>query len=284
MEGLIRKTWTTFPNTDICLVYTTAEKFCPDLVNGKPNPASEAMEELAGHYGIPSIHVGMEIARLYAQGKLVLSADPSENERTIVFTKDHTHPLSESGHPLYASVVVKYLDEMSKRANKTEHQLPLSYLQDNWQDAKMIDVSQTECIGNWTKLSGDNPIMQQVSQFMPVVYRANPGSSMHFKFSGSVLGFYDCVGPGTGVLEISVDGKKQEKFRFDQWCDNYRKNSFFVDGLKDGVHEVEVRVLSKKIDKAAILSLKKITINDPAKYEGLDWYPANVMIVGELLK
>ena len=284
MEGLIRKTWAAFPNTDICLVYTTAEKFCPDLVNGKPHPASEAMEELAGHYGIPSIHVGMEIARLYAQRKLVLSADPSENEHTIVFTKDRTHPLSESGHPLYASVVVKYLDKMSKKANKTEHQLPLSYIQDNWQDAKMIDISQTELQGKWTKLSGDNPIVQQFSEFMPTVYQASPGSNMKFKFKGKVLGFYDCIGPDTGTIEISVDGKKQEKCRFDRFCSYNRKNCFFIDGLEDGLHEVEVRVLGTKIDKAAILSLRGTVMSDPARYEGLDWFPANVMIVGELLK
>jgi hypothetical protein len=284
MEGIVRKTWAAFPNTDICFIYTTAEKFCPDLMNGKPHPASQAMEEVAEYYGIPSIHVGMEIARLYAQGKLILSGDPAENAHTIVFTKDHTHPLSESGHPLYANIVVKYLDKMRKKAKQTKHTLPLPYVRDNWQAAQMIDISQTELLGKWTKLFGDNPIVQQEEKFMPSIYQAKPGSSMHFRFRGSVLGFYDCVGPGTGVVDISVDGKKQEKFRFDHWCNNYRKSSFFVDGLKDGIHEVDIRILDKIVDKAAILSPKKITINDLSKYEELNWYPANVMIVGELLK
>lgn len=284
MEGLIRKTWAAFPNTDICFIYTTAEKFCPDLVNGKPQSASQAMEELAEYYGIPSIHVGMEIARLYAQGKLILSGDPAENAHTIVFTKDHTHPLPESGHPLYGSLIAKYLEKMSKKADEKKHLLPSPYTTDNWQTAQMVDISQTELQGKWTKLPANNPIVQQFSEFMPTVYQAKPGSSMYFKFKGSVLGFYDCVGPGTGVIEISVDGKKQEKYRFDQYCSSFRKNCFFVDGLSDGPHEVEVSVPGTKIDKAAILSKKEISIEDPAKYEGLDWFPANVMIVGELLK
>ncbi len=285
MEGIVRKTWEAFPNTDICFVYTTAEVYCKAMVDeGKSIYAIDEHEKVAKHYGIPSINVGLQVAIMYAQGKLLLSADPSENEHTIVFTKDHTHPLPESGHPLYGSLIVKYMEKMSKKANAKKHLLPVPYTTENWQAAQMVDISQTERVGNWTKLPDDNPIMQQVSQFMPMVFKAKPGSSMHFKFRGSVLGFYDCVGPGTGAIEISVDGKKQEKFRFDQWCNNYRKNSFFVDGMKDGVHEVEVRVLNKKIDKSAILSLKKITINDPDRYEGLDWYPANVMIVGEILK
>jgi hypothetical protein len=107
---------------------------------------------------------------------------------------------------------------------------------------------------------------------------------MRFKFKGKVLGVYDCIGPGVGVIEISVDGQKEEIFRFDQWCDNYRKNNFFQKELEDKIHSVEIRVLDKKIDKAEIMLKKKIIITDPAKYAGLDWYPANVMIVGELIK
>jgi lysophospholipase L1-like esterase len=284
MEGLIRKTWNAFPNTDICFVYTTAEKECIDLVNGKLHPASKAMEELAEYYGIPSIHVGMEIARLYSQGRLVLSAAPSENEHIIVFTEDRTHPLSESGHPLYANIVVRYLEKMSKKGYKAHHELPVPYFPDNWQDAKMIDISQTELIGNWIMLAEDNPIARQFKQFMPTIYRAKPGAIMLFKFKGRCLGIYDCIGPGTGTIEITIDGKKEEISRFDPWCNNYRKHCFFIKELEDKIHEVEIRVLDKKLDKATIMLKRNITITDPAKYEELDWYPANVMIVGELQK
>ena len=284
MEGLIRKTWAAFPRTDICFVYTTAEKECIDLVNGRPLLSSEAMEELAEYYGIPSINVGIEIARLYSQGRLVLCAAPSENEHIIVFTEDHTHPLSESGHPLYANVVVKYLEKMSKKGYKAYHELPTPYVPDNWQDAKMIDVSQTELIGNWTMLVKDSPVAQQFKQFMPSIYQAKPGAMMLFKFKGRGIGIYDCIGPGTGTIEITIDGQKEEISRFDPWCNYYRKHYFFVKELEDKVHEVEIRVLDKKIDKALTLLKRNITITEPAKYEGLDWYPANVMILGELQK
>ncbi len=116
------------------------------------------------------------------------------------------------------------------------------------------------------------------------VFSGKPGAMMRFKFKGRVLGIYDCIGPGTGTIEISVDGNKEEIARFDQWCDNYRKHSFFVKELEDKVHDVEICVLDKKIDKAPIMLKKKITIVDQAKYSGRDWYPANVMIVGELVK
>jgi hypothetical protein len=284
MEGIVRKTWAKYPNTDICFVYTTALNMCNNLVKGISQQPSDFMEEVAQHYGIPTIHMGIEVARLMQQGKLVFKADPSENANTIVFTRDGTHPLTESGQPIYTAIVIKYLKKMSKNGAAKVHQLPAPMLADNWQNSKMIDISETELIGEWIKLPATHNLMLSFQRFLPAIYQAKPGSIMRFKFKGKVLGVYDCIGPGVGVIEISVDGQKEEIFRFDQWCDNYRKNNFFQKELEDKIHSVEIRVLDKKIDKAEIMLKKKIIITDPAKYAGLDWYPANVMIVGELIK
>lgn len=284
MEGIVRKTWAKYPNTDICFVYTTALNMCNNLVKGIPQQPSEFMEEVAQHYGIPTIHMGIEVAKLMKQGKLVFKADPAENANTIVFTRDGTHPLTESGQPIYTATVVKYLSKMSKQGASKSHKLPVPMLADNWQNSKMVDISETELIGEWTKLPANHGLMVSFQRFLPSIYQAKPGAVMRFKFKGKVLGIYDCIGPGVGIIEISVDGQKEEIFRFDQWCDNYRKNNFFLKELEDKVHSVEIRVLDKKIDKATIMLKKNITITDPAKYSGLDWYPANVMIVGELVK
>jgi hypothetical protein len=285
MEGIVRKTWEAFPNTDICFVYTTAEVYCKAMVDeGKPVYANEEHEKVAAHYGIPSINVGLQIARMYSQGKLLLAADPSENEHTIVFTKDRTHPLSESGHPLYGSLVAKYLEKMSKKATAKMHLLPSPYDTLNWQSARMIDIEQTERKGDWTKLTDDHQLNQQFSSFMPSIYQAKPGAAMHFTFKGRILGIYDCIGPGSGTIEITVDGQAEEIPRFDPWCNYYRKNSFFMKEMEDKLHTVEIRVLDKKIDKQPILLKRNIKIEDPVNYTEIDWYPANVMIVGELLK
>lgn len=284
MEGIVRKTWAKYPNCDICFVYTTALNMCNNLVKGISQQPSDYMEEVAQHYGIPTIHMGIEVARLMQQGKLVFKADPSENANTIVFTRDGTHPLTESGQPIYTATVIKYLKKMSNNGTAKVHQLPAPMLADNWQNSKMIDISETELVGEWIKLPATHDLMVSFQRFLPAIYQAKPGSVMRFKFKGKVLGIYDCIGPGVGIIEISVDGQKEEMYRFDQWCDNYRKNNFFLKEMEDKVHSVEVRVLDKKFDKAAIMLKKNITITDPFKYSGLDWYPANLMIVGELVK
>ena len=285
MEGLIRKIRKYHPETDICFVYTTAEVYIAKLLDGIRHPAPLAMEELAEHYGIPSIDVGIEIARLYAQKKLVLSADPSENSHTIVFTKDHTHPLPESGHPIYGNIVAKYLQKMRQSAGSkiASHKLPASYYPQNWHDATFIDIAQTRLNGKWEKLSEGNPIYDSFSKNLPVIYKGEPGATLEFKFKGTSLGFYDCIGPESGTLEITIDGKTIEKNRFDQWCSNYRRHNFMLDSLDNGVHQVKIKVLEKPIDKAKILSAKNVTIDDPAQYAGLNWFPGNIMIVGKLI-
>jgi hypothetical protein len=284
MEGLIRKIWKRNPETDICFVYTTAEVYCTELVYGRQHPAPLAMEELAEYYGIPSINVGIEVARLYAQKKLLLSADPAENAHTIVFTRDHTHPLSESGHPLYGHIVTKYLTGMQTAQAVTRHPLPSPFTASNWQEATFIDPSEAVLKGKWTRLAAGDAIFDQYRKDFPSLYRAEPGATMEFKFRGACLGFYDCIGPESGSIEITVDGKTIGKTRFDQWCSGYRRHNFMLEPLSDGVHQVKIRVLDKPLDKGKILSLKNITIDDPAKYAGLNWYPANVMIVGEWIK
>lgn len=59
--------------------------------------------------------MGVEVARLFAADKLILKGEQEENSKTIVFTEDNVHPLAESGHPIYAYVVTKYLDKLQKK-------------------------------------------------------------------------------------------------------------------------------------------------------------------------
>ncbi|MDR2139717.1 MAG: SGNH/GDSL hydrolase family protein [Tannerella sp.] len=281
MEGLIRKIRKQDPETDICLIYTTAEVYCTELVHGRQHPAPLAMEELAEHYAIPSIHVGMEIARLHARKKLLLSADPSENAHTIVFTRDHTHPLPESGHPLYGHIVAKYLAEMQTTRAVVRHPLPRPLQPSNWQDATFVNLSQAVMRGKWTRLTAGDERYDRFHKNFPSLYRAEPGATLEFNFRGVWLGFYDCIGPESGSIAVTVDGKRQTVTRFDQWCNGYRRHSFMLEPLPDGLHRVRVEVLDTPVDKAGILRLKNISIDDPAGYDGLNWFPANILIVGK---
>ena len=61
MEGIVRQTWKKDPATDIVFAYTITEAMKGDYLAGKCNRAASAMEQLADHYGIPSICFGPRV-------------------------------------------------------------------------------------------------------------------------------------------------------------------------------------------------------------------------------
>ena len=69
MEGIVRKIWRQNPETDICFVYTLAENGVKSLQEGNFQPSAAAMEQVADHYRIPSIHMGVEVVKLLEAGK-----------------------------------------------------------------------------------------------------------------------------------------------------------------------------------------------------------------------
>lgn len=282
MEGIIRKCWSVYPNTDICFVYTAVEEHIKNLVSGKLHPSVLAMEELADYYGIPSIHMALEVARLYSQNKLILSGDPKDNDKTIVFTRDHTHPLSESGHPLYGYIVAKYLDKMKNRSKSVSHQLPAPFTVDNWEKAKMVNLSDAEKNGSWEKLTPQDDLSQKFSKFMPVIYKATPGSSIRFTFSGKVFGLYDIIGPGTGLINVAIDGKERKVNRFDPYSTSYRLGmTMLAENLEDGPHTVEIKVLDGGVNKKEIILKERLSemLAHPEDYTRTDWYLGNVLVL-----
>ena len=71
MEGIVRQTWKALPDCDICFVYTLTEALLPAMLNGKFQRSASAMEGIADHYGIPTIHMAIEVAKLAKEGRLI---------------------------------------------------------------------------------------------------------------------------------------------------------------------------------------------------------------------
>jgi hypothetical protein len=128
MEGIVRQTWKTLPECDICFVYTLTESQAPAMLEGKFQRSASAMEKIADHYGIPTIHLAMEVAKLAKEGKLAWKAKlPKTDEEKkalegkFVFAPDSVHPHVETGHELYLQAIVRSLEPI-KAASKAPGQ------------------------------------------------------------------------------------------------------------------------------------------------------------------
>ena len=286
MEGIVRKIWKQDSDTDICFVYTLAENGVKSLQEGNFQPPAEAMEQIAGHYQIPSIHMGVEVVKLLEADKLIFTGNPEEHPDKIVFTKDKTHPISASGHPIYAEVVERSFVKMEGVRGRRRHSTAEVFKTGNWENAKMIPLSTLDKTGKWQDLSSDNELLKRFARSMSFLSKTDQaGASLTIKFKGKVLGVYDVIGPESGIIEVVVDGKPPfEVTRFDAYCNYFRRNAFFLKDLSDGEHQVTFTVSGKALDKAAILAKRNIPFENPGNYAVNGWLVNSVLLVGEVIK
>ncbi|MDD4922329.1 MAG: GDSL-type esterase/lipase family protein [Bacteroidales bacterium] len=289
MEGIVRKIWTANPKADICFVYTVDKEKIGKLINGELDSAVKAMEEVAEHYGIPTIHMGYDVMKLLQQGKLVFTAGKEENKNKIVFTTDNVHPLSESGHPIYAHTITGCFSRMSSFAIVKPHVLSTPIFNDNWEKAKVIDIADIINDGQWKRMPDDAKMVQSYSSFLNGIYTGKPGSKIQFSFKGTVLGLFDFVGPKSPVLNVTVDGVKKEVMRFDAHA-TYERLAYTVlfDELTDQVHQVEITVSDKTINKADIFKNSpgnlKILNDTPQMFNGIEYNIGGILMVGAVVK
>ncbi len=295
MEGIIRKTWKADPAIDICYVYTLTGDRLAELQSGKYQRSASAMEALADHYGIPSMHFGLEVGRLAKEGRLVfrLAKNATDDEKKaaegkIVFSEDNVHPL-DAGHEIYAQVVARNLATLTAGAERP-HTLKAPLVADNYEQAKMLPLDQANLGEGWVRLDpATDARAKSFGNRMPALFKASaPGTKLSFSFKGTAVGIYDLLGPDCGQLKVSIDGAPARTVnRIDGYCTYHRIAHLGLgSGLEDKVHTVTVEVDAGKPDKAKILfphnrpDLEK----NPAKYEGTNWYAGAIMLIGDLVR
>ena len=290
MEGIIRQTWKADPETDICYVYTLTERMLGDLQAGKMPRAASAMEELADRYGIPSIHFGVEVARLEAAGELIFKAPKPKDPATkpTVFSTDGVHPHVETGHRLYVEAIARSWPKIAAAGGKVgPHKIVAPLRPDNWEKARLVSIRPDMLQGEWKKLAPDNPLAKRFQRNMPELYQAaKPSATLSFTFEGTSVGIFDILGPDGGQLSVQLnDSKSVTRNRIDGYCTYHRMSKFNVGTeLKPGIHTIKVTLTPNSLDKRAILFERNRGDLDskPNKYQGHTWYAASLMLIGEL--
>ncbi len=301
MEGIVRQTWAADPETDIIFVYTVSEPFLADLKAGKCSRSASAMEEIADHYAIPSMHFGVEVQKQLDSGMIFKGEAPAKDAKPdpaapMVFSTDGVHPLTETGHVLYAGTVERGFDELEKAPVTPAavlHRLGDPLRADHWAAAKLVPLSESMLTGDWQKLDGGekgDEIARRFSKFLPQMWRTSaPGASLKVKFKGEVIGFFDVVGPDGGQIKVKVDDEEEKVVpRFDAYCVYHRLSKFQAAGdlPKDSVHTVSATLDSAGPDKRAVLFEKNRPEFDknPEKFAPKVWNVGAVMLIGEVVE
>jgi hypothetical protein len=295
MEGIVRQTWKADPKCDILFVYTVTEALVGPMLEGKYPRAASAMEKVAEHYHIPSIHMGMEVAKLAKEGKLVWKAPlPKTAEEKaalgdkFVFSPDSVHPHPETGHELYLQAIVRSLDPIRAASTKpVPHELGAPLVADNYERAQLLPISEAALSAGFAKLDPAKDVMAKSFPRLKDLHRANkPGETVAFKFKGTRASIYDLVGPDCGQVIVTLDDEPPKMVaRFDSYC-TYPRLATMVIGseLPDTVHSVKIEIHPEQPDKAKILATRNNKIDKPERYDGTAFYPGAILVLGELVK
>ena len=314
MEGIVRKTRRQLPDCDLCFVYTltAADNQLGPLKAGKMSISASAMERVADHYGIATIHMGLEVARLEKEGKLQMRAPGVDlvqiagkdldhgapmrltADGKIAFAADGVHPYTDTGHRLYTEAIMRSLPALQAAGKKAKTPLlpePLDV--GNLEQARLLNVEEAVMTGPWTRLTAADIAQGAISgnagqaflDRLPSLWRGEPGAELSFRFKGSLLTMYDVVGPDSGSVEITVDGRTRKDVRFSPWCTYHLLSTMWVAAGIDPnrEHHVVIKVLAQPLDKEKILpeGNRRQFQTKPERYRGLNWYPGAILLVGE---
>lgn len=299
MEGIVRQIRKADPTIDICYVYTITQALAGPLMEGKFQRSASAMEKVADHYGIPSIHMAMEVAKLAKDSKLVWAgkkpstdAEKEAMKDKFLFAPDSVHPYPETGHELYLQAVVRGMEKIASVGKAGPHSLPQPLMPDNWENAKMLPLDKARLSAGWHKLDMQkDDFGKRWAARMDQVWKADkPGETVEFRFKGTAASVYGLLGPDCGQVTVTLDDQKPSvRPLFDGYCSYHRLALLWAgSNLSDTVHRVKFEIHPDQPDKAEILKkggkTKENPRDNPKKYDGRAWYAGCLMIVGELVE
>jgi hypothetical protein len=294
MEGIVRQTWKALPGCDICFVYTITEALAPEMLAGGYQRSASTMEKVADHYGIPTIHLGVEVIRLAKEGRLLWKAPlpKTEEEKTalgdkVAFAPDSVHPHVETGHQLYLDAIVRSLPSIQRASNApSAHSLPPPLEETNYESAKLIPIQKAGLSPGFAAVdtAGDDFGKRWASRLPNLHKAATPGDVLTFKFKGTRCSIYDIIGPDCGQVIVTLDDKPTRVIpRFDSYCTYHRLATLQIGSdLPDVVHSVKIELHPEQPDKAKILSQRNQKMDKPERFDGRSFYPGAILLVGDL--
>jgi lysophospholipase L1-like esterase len=296
MEGIVRQTWKANPDCDICFVYTITDSLIPPLLEGKMQRSASAMEKIAKHYGIPSIHMAVEVAKMAREGKLILKAKKPTTDAEkaalggkMIFAADGVHPYPETGHELYLQAIVRSLPAIEAASKNTgPHALGAPFVADNYEDAKLIPIDRAKLSAGFRKLDpAKDKLARSFANRLPELYRANnAGETITFKFKGRSAAIYDLLAPDAGQVIVTVDDQKPViRPRFDAYCTYARLGTLsLANDLPDAVHTVKIEIDKNQPDKVKILAQRHEKMDNPKRFDDTAFYPGAILLVGDLVR
>jgi acyl-CoA thioesterase-1 len=238
MEGIVRQIWRKNPRADIVFVFTTMQKWEPELVEGQVPPSVEAHGQVAAHYGIPTVDIGAALWETVRTGR-------NSWEK---IAPDKVHP-NDAGYAIYSDAILKFLEAQDwKQTSEAPVALLDKLRPGSLEGARFVDFRQAEAPG-WEILQ------RKVGLRGECLTSNKPGDELTFPFTGDAVGVFWLSADDSGDIEWSVDGspfKTASSWSPHGGADGrgYSRMLQSPGSLKAGDHVLKLRVSGAKHEKS----------------------------------
>lgn len=264
----------------MAFVYAIKEDFVPlyDLANATIPRSMAASEIVAEHYGVPTIHLGLEIVKLAKLGRVKWRQGAWTSKEEVVgtgeefwFGSDGVHPHALTGCKEYALAIERSLSRIEGQSlaasgtttrTSTAARVPLPEPLEplNYENATWLSPDRAQLAGGIEKI--DSKELFAVRDLGDAYRARHPGDTFKLDFVGSYVGIYGIVGPFSGTLLLTLDGGAPKPYPLFSTFNYYNRPSFFplVSGLPAGPHTLVLDVSPDVPDKVGIMATKNRTI------------------------
>ena len=233
-EGLIRKLLK--ENRDLVITYTYIQDMYKDMINGRVPASIAEFEEIAIHYDISSVWMGLYALEELKKGRM----------RWEEWLPDGLHP-DFRGSLSYAESVIGLLEEyLLTKPNNTAilagHKLPVAINKNNWENATILPFTEVSTKGpwlvrRWSKMSWTDQVLSTSAV----------GAELSFDFEGTGLALAFDFGKTASEFRYSIDGGEWiETNREREWwmpeSGQYLINTLAED-LKPEKHHINLEVI-----------------------------------------
>jgi len=242
LEGIIRQYFEANPTGDVISVQFVNPGILAKAQAGEEAVSVAAHKAVARHYDIPSVDIGLALAREIAAGKMTWEKDYKD-----------THP-NPVGYQFASDLITKVIKDTVSGETPQTVTLPVPLDPFAYSGAAMVDPQAFSWLGGWKYDTVSAALLPMGSiRGDYTAYKAlrsdGAGDYLYHTFSGTMLGAFVLAGPDAGVLEVSIDGgdwKKVDLYHAYSKGLNYPRSVILADGLTKSYHTAAIRVAEEK--------------------------------------
>ncbi len=196
LEGLVRQITLYRATHSQILVYTLTPEMFQAYKAGKTPEYIRVSEQIAAHYGIPSLNLAQYAAEKIVAGDISFAA----------FSADGVNP-TDAGAKIYADAVAKFVDALLGAYpvpdKPQQHTLPPPLFPETNDNGRIVayEDQAVKRTGGW-KPGRASPI----GPFRHLLVSGEIGATLTLKFKGSEIGILDVVDKDSADYEYAVDG------------------------------------------------------------------------------